>query len=113
MKSNSPQNLLIGKLKLLLCTLVANALIAKRSCHYGAVHEDSQTYFLSYSKNFLAQRSNCTIKVCLVLYESFVSNCLIDFFATGLLTTRTYTHAHCCSLLKLGAKLDLVIDRFT
>ena len=64
-------------------------------------------------KNFLTQRSNRTTKVCLVLYESFISktgpkfNCLTDFFATSLLTMQAHTHAHCCSLLKL----DLVIDR--
>ena len=65
------------------------------------------------NKNFLTQRSYCTTKVCIVLYESFVSktgqkfNFLTDFFATSLLTMQAYTHAHCCSLLKL----DLTIDR--
>ena len=72
----------------------------------------------SRNKNFLIQRSNCTIKVCLVLYESFVSKtglkfiCLIDFFSTSLLTTYACTHAHCCSLFKLDAKLNLGIDCF-
>ena len=72
----------------------------------------------SYHKNFLILRSNCTTKVCLVLYESFASkagskfNCLINFFITSLPITCAYTHAHCCSLLKVDAKLDLVIDRF-
>ena len=56
MKLNSFQNLLIDKLKLLSCALVANALIAKKSCHYGAVYEDLSAYFfiiqqkLSYTK---------------------------------------------------------------
>ena len=59
------------------------------------------------------------MKVCLVLHESFESktgpkcDCLVDFFATSLLTTHAYTHTLCHSLLKLDAKLDLVIDRFT
>ena len=63
----------------------------------------------SCSKNFLLQRSNCTTKVYLVLYESLVSKmepkliCLIDFFITSLLTMHAYTHAHCFSLLKLDA----------
>ena len=52
-------------------------------------------------------------------YELFVSkmgpkcSCLVDFFTTSLPTTRAFKHAHCCSLLKLDVKLDLVIDHFT
>ena len=70
------------------------------------------------NKNFLIQRSNYTMEVYLVLYELFVSkmglkrNCLIDFFTTSLPTTHVNMHAHCCSLLKLYTKLELVIDCF-
>ena len=40
-----------------------------------------------HTKNFFIQISNCTMKVCLELYESFASkillkfNCLIDFLS--------------------------------
>ena len=53
-----------------------------------------------------------------MLYESFVNKMgqkcirLVDFFATSLLNVRAYKHAHCRSLLKLEAKLALVINRF-
>ena len=63
-------------------------------------------------------KSSYTTEVFLVLYELLVSktgpkcNCLVDLFVTSLLNTCAYTHAHCRSLLKLDAKLDLVIDRF-
>jgi len=51
-----------------------------------------------------------------VLYELFVSemgpkcNCLVDIFATSL---QNMHDAHCHSLFKFYAKLDLVIDRST
>ena len=54
-----------------------------------------------------------------MLYELFVSetgpkcNCLVDIFATSLQNMHAYTHAHCRSLFKFYAKLDLVIDRST
>ena len=59
-----------------------------------------------HNKKFLVLRSNYTTKVCLELYELFISkmglkcSCLVDFFITSLPTMRAYTHAHCCSLLK-------------
>ena len=60
------------------------------------------------TKNFLILRSNYTTKVCLVLFELFVSktgpkfNCFIHVFTTSLLIMRAYTHAHCYLLSKAG-----------
>ena len=90
----------------------------KRSCHYELLIRIYTLVMSSHNKNFLIQRSNYITEVCLVLYELLVSktglpcNCFVDFSAINLLTTRAYIHAHCCFLLKLDAKLDLVIDHF-
>ena len=45
-----------------------------------------------------------------MLYQCLVSetgrkyDCLVDFFTTSLPTMRAYTHAHRCSLFKIGRK---------
>ena len=40
--NNSPQDLFIGSLQLLLCVSAASALTLKRSCLYGAGYQDNR-----------------------------------------------------------------------
>ena len=62
-------------------------------------------------KNCVVEESYYTTEVCLVLYKCFVKEtvpkcgCLVNFFATSLLTMRAHTHAHPCSLLKTERKM--------
>ena len=67
----------------------------------------------SHKKNFGVEESYYGTEVCLVLYQCFVKEtapkcgCVVDFFAISLLTMRTYTHMHPCSLELVDQSLHI------